>query len=81
MPLDNIYSSDLKEPPANNPFIKNHLHLNALDKQGIYDAIKKYNINQVYCLTALLSATGEVNPLQTDEINMKALFNTLEAAR
>ena len=76
MPIENIFSADIKEPPANLQ-IKNHLPINALDKQGIYNAINKHNITQIYCLTALLSATGEVNPLKTDEINMQALFNTL----
>ena len=80
MSPNHIYCSDVREPPKNAQ-IKNHLILNALDKDGIYDAVKKYNITQIYCLTALLSATGEVNPLKTDEINMKALFNTLEAGR
>jgi nucleoside-diphosphate-sugar epimerase len=51
----------------------NALHLNYL--------LGKYQITDVYCLTALLSASGEVNPRRTDELNMGALFNCLEAAR
>ena len=65
MPINDIFSADIKEPPIN-PLIRNHIHLNALDKEGLYDTIRKHNITQVYCLTALLSATGEVNPLKTD---------------
>lgn len=65
IPLNNIYCADIKEPPSNSNIV-NHINLNALDKQGLYDAIKKYNISQLYCLSALLSATGEVNPLKTD---------------
>ena len=74
-----IYCADINPPPISS--IRNHLTLNALDREGIEIAIKKYHIRQVYCLAALLSATGEVNPLKTEEINMQALFNTLEVAK
>ena len=75
-----IFCADIRDPPASfKP--PNHLLLDALNKEAIYSVIRKHKISQIYCLTALLSARGEQNPLMTDQINMHALFNTLEAAR
>jgi nucleoside-diphosphate-sugar epimerase len=80
MPPKNIFCADIRDPPPSfQP--PNHLILDALDKEAIYSVVQKHGIRQIYCLTALLSATGEQNPLKTDQINMHALFNTLEAAR
>ncbi len=78
--LDNIVCSDLVEPPKNLQ-VKHHVTLNALDQTGVENTIRKYNISQIYCLPALLSATGELNPMKTENINMKSLFITLEAAK
>ena len=43
--------------------------------------VKKYEVDDVYHLVAILSAKGEDNPLNTWEINMTSLFNVLELAR
>jgi nucleoside-diphosphate-sugar epimerase len=55
--------------------------MNSVDTKEVEDVIEKYKVNQVYCLSALLSASGEVNPLITEQINMKTLSNCLEACR
>jgi nucleoside-diphosphate-sugar epimerase len=47
----------------------------------IIRVIKKHNIDTVYHLASLLSATGEQDPLLLWEINMNGLVNILEAAR
>lgn len=78
--INNIVCSDLKEPPKGLG-VKIHETVNALDKQRIEEVVLKHNVKQIYCLTALLSATGELNPMVTENINMKSLFNCLEAAR
>ena len=61
---NNIICSDLHDPPTGID-IKNHIKLDALDSKQVEDAIQKYNITQIYCLPALLSATGEANPMRT----------------
>lgn len=61
---DNIICCDLNNPPSHLD-IKNHVTLNAVDSKAIDDVVQKYKINQIYCLSALLSASGEVNPLKT----------------
>ncbi len=78
--MQNIVCSDLKEPPSHLGVV-HHEHLNALDKPAIEHVIEKYNIDEVYSLAALLSATGEIDPLKTEKINMTGLFNVLELAK
>lgn len=55
--------------------------MNSVDTKAVQDVIQQYKVNEVYCLSALLSASGEVNPLNTEQINMKTLYNCLEACR
>jgi nucleoside-diphosphate-sugar epimerase len=47
----------------------------------IADAAKKYDVDMIIHLAALLSAVGEANPAKAWKINMGGLFNTLEVAR
>lgn len=61
---NDIICSDLQDPPSG-IHIKNHLKIDALDAKQVEDVIQKYNITQIYCLPALLSATGEANPMRT----------------
>lgn len=62
--LENIVCADLRLPPASVD-IKHHEHLNATDSLHLNYILGKYQITDVYCLAALLSATGEANPLKT----------------
>lgn len=55
--------------------------LNILDKQKLYDLIRKYRVTQIYHLAAILSASGELNPQKAWQINMDGLFNILEAGK
>ena len=73
----NVFSADLK-PLDGDP---NSVVLNALDKDGFKKIVEDNNIDTVYNLVALLSATGEKNPDVAWNINMGALVNTLEIAR
>ncbi len=49
--------------------------------QEIAGLVKKYNVNQIVHLAAVLSAVGENNPSLAWNINMGGLFNILEIAR
>lgn len=55
--------------------------LNALNARDLAGLVNKHKITQIYHLAAILSATGEKNPLQAWDINMRSLFNVLEVAR
>lgn len=76
---ENVVPSDLKPSAAlaNNPFET----LDALDKNALFDIVKKHNITQVYHLAALLSATGEQNPMFAWKLNMESLFHVLDLAK
>ena len=56
------------------------IKLDALDGEAFNQAVKKYNIDSIFNLVALLSATGEKNPQLAWKINMGALINSLEIA-
>ena len=55
--------------------------IDALDARAVADMVKKYEIDAIFNLVALLSAKGEENPQLAWKINMGALLNTLEVAR
>ena len=51
------------------------------EKASVEKVVKKYDIDTVYHLAALLSATGEQNPQLAWNLNMGSLYNVLEIAR
>ena len=53
----------------------------ATSKEEITEIVKKYEIDTIYNLVAILSATAEKNPLLGWNIGMGALINCLEIAR
>ena len=55
--------------------------LDILDYSELEKIIQEYNINEVYHLAAILSATGEKNPELCWKINMDGLMNVLELSR
>jgi nucleoside-diphosphate-sugar epimerase len=50
-------------------------------EEAIMQTVKKYTIDMIYHLAAVLSATGEENPQAAWTINMGSLYNVLEVAR
>ncbi|MFA5713827.1 MAG: NAD-dependent epimerase/dehydratase family protein [Bacteroidales bacterium] len=57
------------------------VQLDALDINLYKEIIENYKIDRIYNLAALLSATGEKNPIGAWRINMGILNNSLELAR
>lgn len=78
---ENVFATDIKQPPASilesGPFNI----LDALDYNNLMHFAIRYKITQVYNLAAVLSGNAEKIPQQAWEINMKALMNTLELSR
>jgi nucleoside-diphosphate-sugar epimerase len=76
---ENVIASDLKasELLTSNPFEV----LDALDKNALLAIVKKHSITQIYHLAALLSATGEQNPMFAWKLNMESLFHVLDLAK
>lgn len=55
--------------------------VNVCDGAQIAEAVRKYRIDTIYNLAALLSATAEKYPLKAWDIQMNGLINILEVAR
>lgn len=77
----NVFATDIKNPTDEirngGPF----QILDVLDYKNLLHFIVRHKITQIYNLAAVLSGNAEKIPLQAWDINMKALMNTLEAAR
>jgi nucleoside-diphosphate-sugar epimerase len=56
-------------------------HVDITDAMQIAEAVKKYRIDTVYNMAALLSATAESKPQLAWHIGLGGLFNLLEVAR
>jgi len=77
--ISNVITSDIHPPRAN--VVGNFEKLDVLDGKRLNEIVQKYKVTQIYHLAALLSATGEQNPLLAWKVNMDGLFNVLEVAR
>ncbi|MDP5092794.1 MAG: NAD-dependent epimerase/dehydratase family protein [Polaribacter sp.] len=76
-----VIASDIKEGTtemmASGPFEV----LDATDKESILQVILKHEINQVYLLAAMLSATAEKFPQKAWDLNMNSLLAVLDLAK
>ena len=54
--------------------------LDVTDRAAVFSIIKKYNINTIYHMAAILSATGEKNPSLCWKVNMDGSINIMDAA-
>jgi len=73
----NIILSDIK--PIENASFPTEI-VDVLEPKQIIHVIQKHQITQIYHLAAILSATGEKNPLLAWNINMNGLINVLDVA-
>lgn len=79
---DNVIASDIKPEMVNKlSDFSRAVTLDALDSKKYAQIIKEYEIDSIFNLVALLSATGEKNPMLAWNINMGALINSLELAK
>lgn len=85
--LANIYGGDNTIATDINPqslekldFCKT-LVLDVMDKDAVRKLVKDENVKQIYHLAAVLSATGEKNPLFAWHLNMESLLFILELAK
>lgn len=56
------------------------VEIDATNKQQIADAVKKFNIDTIYNLAAILSATAEKNPKLGWDVGLNSLMNCLDVA-
>ncbi len=76
-----VIATDIKEPDLielkEGPFEI----LDASDARGMRAICEKYNVDTVYHLVAMLSATGEKFPMKAWDLNMQSLLHALELAK
>ncbi|MEG1648821.1 MAG: NAD-dependent epimerase/dehydratase family protein [Rikenellaceae bacterium] len=75
----NVVAADIR-PTANITSEGPFEAFDILEAHKLAYVVHKYNIDTIFNLVALLSATGEKNPALAWKINMGALMNTLEVA-
>jgi nucleoside-diphosphate-sugar epimerase len=79
---ENVLASDFNKEPG--PAIRDSgpfESINVLDVKALQKALERYNIDTIYHLAAILSATGEKNPQLCWDVNMNGTYNILELAR
>jgi nucleoside-diphosphate-sugar epimerase len=77
---DKVIASDIRKPDEFRTDIRFEL-LDTMDGLALASLVKKHNIKIVYQLAAMLSASGEKNPMLAWDLNMRGLLNVLELAR
>jgi nucleoside-diphosphate-sugar epimerase len=79
---DSVIASDIREIEGH-PVINNgqFFTLDVLDKEALEVIIDENNVDVIYHLAAILSATGEKNPALCERVNIGGLVNVLELAR
>lgn len=75
---ENVVAADLKEE-GDTPCAFEQLDV--LDNEATARILEKHNVDEVYLLAALLSATAEKNPLLARQLNMESLLFMLEQGR
>lgn len=78
---DQVIAADIRKLNAavvnNGPFEV----VNALDFNQVEHLVEKHEIEEVYLMAALLSATAEKNPAFAWDLNMNSLFHVLNLAK
>lgn len=78
---ENVVASDIREGKpelmASGPFEV----VNAMEFDQVANAVEKHQIDEVYLMAAMLSATAEKNPALAWDLNMNSLFHVLNLAK
>ena len=74
---DRVLATDLQGNHVTGPFER----LDATDREALTNIVREHRVTQIYHLAAILSASGEQDPMRTWRINMDAWLNVLEIAR
>src|ERR1035437_4243811 len=77
--IENVIASDVKPTEQFKEGVFEVMDV--LDIEGLHSIVKRHNVNQVYLLAALLSATAEKKPKSAWNLNMNGLLNILDLAK
>jgi len=78
---DNVIASDINH--GNSDLVNSGLFeiVDAQDYDTLKNCVEKYNIDTIYLMAAMLSVTGEKQPIKAWNLNMDTLFNVLNLAK
>jgi nucleoside-diphosphate-sugar epimerase len=79
---ENVVAAGHKKQPASDLFESGpYVTIDVRDIDSVAAIVKKYRVDAIYHLAALLSAVAESQPQLAWELNMNGLYNVLEVAR
>jgi len=79
---DNVVATGHKTKPSKTLLNSGPFEfINTSNRETVEAVIKRYNIDTIYHLAALLSVVGEKNPQLCWDVNMNGLYNILEIAK
>lgn len=81
--MDNveITATDIKRPSEIIAKTAHFEYLNVVNRKALAKIVVDRNIDTIFHMAAILSATGEQNPALAYKVNMDGLMNVLETAR
>ena len=79
--VDNVIASDINTRKLDLVNSGPFQIIDAKNFNAIKDCCKQHNIDTVYLMAALLSATGEKYPMEAWDLNMNSLFHVLNLAK
>jgi nucleoside-diphosphate-sugar epimerase len=79
---DNVVAVGHSRKPSDDLFNSGPFEFaDANEKESVEKIVEKYDVDTIYHLAAVLSATGEQNPQLAWKVNMGSLYNVLEIAK
>lgn len=75
---ENVIETDIREKDVETGIFEK---VDVMDADQLFSVAKKYNVDTLIHLAAILSATAENNPKFAWDLNMNGLLNALEVAR
>ncbi|MCJ7802018.1 MAG: NAD-dependent epimerase/dehydratase family protein, partial [Candidatus Marinimicrobia bacterium] len=79
---DNVVAGGRKTKPSDKLLNSGPFEIvDCNDAKAIANVVKKYDIDTIYHLAAILSAVAEANPVLAWNVNINGLYNVLEVAR
>jgi nucleoside-diphosphate-sugar epimerase len=78
---ESVIATDLQESARSKFTYCRFEVLDVMNKEGLRGLVKNEKVSQIYHLAAVLSATGEKNPIFAWHLNMESLLHVLELAK
>ncbi|PZV84414.1 nucleoside-diphosphate-sugar epimerase [Algoriphagus aquaeductus] len=78
---DQVIATDLRDSAKSQFDYCRFEVLDVMNREALRDLVKEEKVTQIYHLAAVLSATGEKNPLFAWHLNMESLLYVLELAK